>query len=249
MNPNGAGGVIDAMFDPADNFHPSAGSAERMGQALADVYTAEGLTRAILPSSHMDARSQSASSKNIFDNPVVYSATGGAAQNGNTGTCGAHIIVQSSGTYTGVASVVPAWTGYGNAQRVVVSVAQSGANLVYNLYPTAAGLKTGKTYTPVLRIRTVGRGGSNPQSLLSNITLDGYLTSDGVAQRTSALFPVTGGVLFDTGDIDYTLICDGSPLVMGAAATSIRIILTLTFGATLVSPLTFDVTQIGYIEN
>jgi hypothetical protein len=84
---------------------------------------------------------KAARSNNIFNNPVLASASGGVVQYGVTGTAGEGMFVRNQlltpGGVTGVASVIPHPEGWGNMQRLEISAAAAGDKPGFNTAVTA----------------------------------------------------------------------------------------------------------------
>lgn len=105
---------------------------------------------------------------NLFDNPILSTATGGTVVAPCTGTAASHIKIQNSnGTPTVLASVVARSDGIGNDQQIIITPAAASDQvsieadfaLASTLWPTT--VKAGRSYYFEFELSLSGVSGSN----------------------------------------------------------------------------------------
>lgn len=216
--------------------------------------TANAFTFATSASGTVTGTVTASACRQLFPNPVLTTASGGAVQNGITGTSAGNIRCRNiiAANITATASVVAHPDGFGNMQRLAIDAAATSdypaiytdAQTILNGY-----LHAGSRYFAESDVRLTCADWASNELQLVNIRL--AVAIDGVTYLCEGAYEVTGaGTAITDEDLRLHMRTPVMPLPAGTltAAYLAFYIRPLAGGAGIVSTVNFDVGMIGFWE-
>jgi lysophospholipase L1-like esterase len=226
----------------ADNLHLSAMGARVLSVPLQTCYDAIYKPLSPLPTSAIEAydATNNPASKNTFSNGLLRTTSGGTAFTGISGPVAADLSVGRFGAMTGVASVVSAARGFGNAQRVVGTPTADGDGFYVKTLNASSRAVAGERYIFGAHVKTSGVA-DNAQ--VKNISLSALMTIDGTSYtQVRTLYAAGAAAAYQQADIDMPLVSD--PFVVPAGCTDLRCQVQIDFSGSAASAVTMDVSQV-----
>ncbi len=250
VDPTSAVGNARSGYLQADNTHFTSKASLAIAAVLQPIVTAIYVAKFSGPTSALDGyhATNNPSSKNVFDNPTLQTASGGTNGSGAaiTGTIAGSITCYAAGAgFSAVASVVTAGSGVGNAQRMVASPVNDGDTMQITTRAsesaTAGRMVAGKKYKAFARCKVYGITGQNViRSVIHTVT---FTNGEGTFSRIiDHNWAGNTPAQYKQNDIDTT--SETPEFTLPAGCTSVYLASKVTFGAAGTA-VTFEISEIS----